>query len=89
MWPNNVVSKNTRPNVHRLFDLRIRLLHPVRILGGPIMQVMAINVAIIVENTFVREQNVFGKMIIFVTCIKKLSTISQCGFIINIQQNKH
>jgi len=58
----------------------------VRILGSPVMQVMAVDVAIIVKNTFVREQNVFGKMIIFLTCIKEPSTISQsASFIINMQ----
>jgi len=83
MWSNEVVSKNTRPNVHQS-DLRMRLLHSVRILGGPV-QVMAVDVVIIVENTFVREQNVFGKMITFLTYIKELSTISQsASFIINM-----
>jgi len=64
----------------------MRLLHPVRILGGPVMQVMAVDVAIIMENTFVRKQNIFGKMIIFLTCIKEPLTISQsASFIINMQ----
>jgi len=47
---------------------------------------MAVNVAIIVENTFVREKNVFGKMIIFLTYIKEGSTIRQyASIIINMQ----
>jgi len=53
----------------------MRLLHSVKILGGPVMQVMAVDVGIIVENIFVREQNVFGKMIIFLTYIKEPSII--------------
>jgi len=78
---SNVISKNTRPNVHRSSDLR--MLHPVRILGGPITQV---DVAIIVENTFVQERNVFEKMIIFLTYIKEPLVISQsASFIINMQ----
>jgi len=86
MWLNDVIFENTRSNVHQLLDLRMRLLHPVRILGGPIMQVMAVDVAIIMENTFVRKQNVFGKIIIFLTYIKELPTISQfASFIINMQ----
>jgi len=86
MWPNNVTSKNIRLNIHRLFELRMRLLHPVRILIGPVMQVVAVDVAFIVENTFVRKQNVFGKIIIFITYIKELPTISHsASFIINMQ----
>jgi len=38
------------------------LLHPIRILGSRVMQVMAVDVAIIVKNTFVQKQNVFGKI---------------------------
>jgi len=47
---NDMISENTRLNIHRPLDLR--MLHPVKILGGPVMQVMVVDVVIIVENTF-------------------------------------
>jgi len=39
----------------------------------------------LLENTFVQEQNVFGKMIIFFTYSNESSTIFQSIFIINMQ----
>jgi len=82
MWSPKILAQ-TFTNL----NLRLRLLHLVRILvRWPSNASYGVDVAIIMENTFVRKQNVFGKMIIFFTYIKELPIISQfASFIINMQ----
>jgi len=79
--PISSLQKYPPKLVYRSSDLRMRLLHSVRIFGGSSYDDRCCHYC----GKYIREQNVFGKMIFF-TYIKEPSTISQsASFIINMQ----